>query len=141
MGEGVEPSDVFLAFTVDQGGNVVYACRALHVEVNKCNCHPLNSAVLWALGIPGSAAKCKNKMMGVLMKKLAACVSVCSHSAVNNKLKDIQTQLEETLHEVYELIRRKTRGDIVNICFLVFSSVFRFLFVLWQFIVHPSSRN
>ena len=26
MGESVEPKDVFLAFTVDQGGNVVNAC-------------------------------------------------------------------------------------------------------------------
>ena len=107
MGEGVEPSDVFLAFTVEEGGNVVNACRALHVEVIKCDCHRLNSAVLWALGIAGSAAKCKNKEMGGLMKKLVACVGVWIHSAVNNdNLKDIQRQLEETLHEVYELIRR-----------------------------------
>eukprot|EP00904_Undaria_pinnatifida_P008197 jgi/Undpi1/4507/HiC_scaffold_18.g07861.m1 len=106
-GEGVEPGDIFLAFTVGQEGNVVNARRALHVEVIKCNCHRLNSADLWALGIAGSAAKCKNKEMGGLMKKLAACVGVWIHSAVNNdNLKDIQSQLEETLHKVYEIIRR-----------------------------------
>ena len=84
MGESVEPKDVFLAFTVDQGGNVVNACAALGVEVIKCNCHRVNSAVLWSLGIAGSATTCKNKPMGALMKKLAACVGVWSHSTVNN---------------------------------------------------------
>ena len=47
MGESAEPKDVFLAFTVGQGGNVVNACAALGVEVIKCNCHRVNSAVLW----------------------------------------------------------------------------------------------
>ena len=84
----MEPKDVFLAFTVDQGRNVVNACAALGVEVIKCNCHRVNSAVLWRLGIAGSATSCKNKPMGALMKKLAACVGVWSHSAVDNdKLK------------------------------------------------------
>ena len=41
MGESVEPKDVFLAFTVD-----LNACAALGVEVIKCNCHRVNSAVL-----------------------------------------------------------------------------------------------
>ena len=104
MGESVE--DVFLAFTVDQGGNVANACAALDVEVIKCNCHRVNSAVMWSLGIAGSAARCKNKPMGELMKKLEACVGVWSHSAVNNdKLKELQ-KLEEDFHAVYELIRR-----------------------------------
>ena len=107
MGESVEPKDVFLAFTVDQGGNVVNACAALGVKVIKCNYHRVNSAVLWSLGIAGSATPDKNKPMGALMKKLAACVGVWSHSAVNNdKLKNIQTQLEEDFHEIYELLRR-----------------------------------
>ena len=76
MGESVEPKDVFLAFTVDQGGNVVKACAALGVKVIKRKCHRVNSAVLWSLGIAGSATTCKNKPMGALMKKLAACVGV-----------------------------------------------------------------
>ena len=71
---------------MDQGGNVANACEVLGVEVIKCNCHRVNSAVLWSLGISGAAAPCKNKAMGELMKKLAACVGVVSHSAVNNDM-------------------------------------------------------
>ena len=104
MGESVKAQDVVLAFTVDQGGNVVNACKALGVPVIKCNCHRVNSAVLWALGIAGNGRK--NEYMGDLMKKLAALVGVFSHSAVNNdKLKELQG-LEDDLHQVYELIRR-----------------------------------
>lgn len=106
MGKSVEPADVYLAFTVDQGQNIVNACTALGVPVVKCNCHRVNSAVIWALGIAGSPATCKNKPMGELMKKLAALVGVFSHSAVNNDmLKEIQ-QLQTDLHRIYELIRR-----------------------------------
>ena len=113
MGESMEPKDVFLAFTVDQGGNAVNACTALGVEVIKCNCNRVNSAVLWSLGIAGSATTCKNKPMGALMKKLAVCVGVWSHSVVNDdKLTD--RQLEEDSHEIYELLRRNdTRCDCI----------------------------
>ena len=76
LGESVDPKDVFLAFTVDQGRNVVNACAALGVEVIKCSCHRVNSAVLWSLGIAGSATRCKNKPIGAVMKKLVACVGV-----------------------------------------------------------------
>ena len=66
----------------------------------KCNCHRVISAVLWSLGISGAAARCKNKAMGELMKKLAACVGFISHSAVNNNmLKELQ-ELEENLHPI-----------------------------------------
>ncbi|CAM9158495.1 unnamed protein product, partial [Pylaiella littoralis] len=106
IGPSVQPHDVFLGFTVDQGKNIVNACTGLGVPVVECNCHRVNSAVLWALGIAGSATTCKNKLMGDLMKKLAALVGVFSHSAVNNDmLKEIQ-RLEADLHRVYELIRR-----------------------------------
>ncbi|CAB1106218.1 unnamed protein product [Ectocarpus sp. CCAP 1310/34] len=102
MGGSVESQDVFLAFTVDQGKNVVNACTALGVPVVECNCHRVNSAVLWALGIAGSVTTCKNKPM----KKLAALVGVFSHSAVNNDmLKELQ-RLEADLHRIYETIRR-----------------------------------
>ena len=94
---------------MDQGENVENACEAslLGVEVIKCKCHRVNSAVLWSLGISGAAAaRCKNKAMGELMKKLATCVGVFSHSAVNNDmLKELQ-KLEEDLHRISELIRR-----------------------------------
>ncbi|CAM9636015.1 unnamed protein product, partial [Ascophyllum nodosum] len=56
------------------------ACEALGVEVIKCDCHCVNFAVLWSLGISGAAARCKNKSMGELMKKLAACVGVFRYS-------------------------------------------------------------
>ena len=121
MGESVEPKDVFLAFTVDQGRNVVNACAALGVEVIKCNCHRISSAVLWSLGIAGSATNCTNKPMGALMKTLAACFGIWSHSAVNNnKLKE-QSQLEEDFHEIYELLRRNdTRCDCIYLLILIF---------------------
>ena len=91
---------------MDQGGNVVNAYEAVGVEVIKCNCHRVNSAVLWSLGISGAAARCKNKAMSELIKKLVACVGVFSHSAVNNDmLKELQ-KLEKDLHRIYKLIRR-----------------------------------
>ena len=92
--------------TMDQGENVVNACVALDVEIIKCNCHRVNSAALWSLGISGAAARCKNKAKGELMKKLAECVGVFSHSAVSNDmLKELQ-KLEEDIYRIYEFIRR-----------------------------------
>ena len=41
----VEPSDVFLVFTVDQGLNVVNAIEALNVPVVVCNAHRLNTVI------------------------------------------------------------------------------------------------
>ena len=67
MGPDVQPKDVFLTFTVHQGGNVVNACILLEVEVIKCNTHRLNSATMWALGICGSVKKCENPEMEKLM--------------------------------------------------------------------------
>ena len=91
---------------MDQGGNVVNACEASGVEVIKCNCHRVNSTVLWSLGISGAGARCKNKAMGKLLNKLAACVGVFNHSSVKNGiLKELQ-KLEEDLHRLYELIGR-----------------------------------
>ena len=90
---------------MDQCGNVVIACEALGVEV-KYNCHHVNSAVLWSLGISGAAARCKNKAMGGLMKNLAACVGIFSHSAVNNDMRKELQKLEKDLHRIYELIRQ-----------------------------------
>ena len=91
---------------MDKGGNVVSVCEAWGVEVIKCNCHRVNSAILWSLSISDAAARCKNKAMGKLMKKLAACVGVSRHSTVNNDmLKELQ-KLEEDFHCIYELIKR-----------------------------------
>ena len=107
MGDRVEPSDVFLAFTVDQGLNVVNAIEALNIPVVVCNAHRLNAVVCWMLGIAGSDKACKNPVLEKNMKKLAACVGKFSHSAVNNSdLKTIQ-ELSPVFSKVYELIRRK----------------------------------
>ena len=83
------------------------------VEVIKCNCHRVHSAVLWGLGISGAAARCKNKAMGELMQKLAARVGSINHSTVNNNmLKELQ-KLEDDLYRIYELIKRNdTRGFV-----------------------------
>ena len=106
VGDRVEPSDVFLAFTVDQGLNVVNAIEALNVPVVVCNAHRLNTVVCWMLGIAGSDKTCKNPVLEKNMKKLAACVGKFSHSAVNNSdLKTIQ-ELFPVFSKVYELIRR-----------------------------------
>ena len=106
VGDRVEPSDVFLAFTVDQGLNVVNAIEDLNVPVVVCNAHRLNTVVCWMLGIVGSDKTCKNPVLEKNMKKLAACVGKFSHSAVNNSdLKTIQ-ELSPVFSKVYELIRR-----------------------------------
>ena len=91
---------------MDQGENVVNACEALGVEIIKWNCHRVNSAVLWSLGISSAVARCKSKAMDELMKKLAACVGVFSHSAVNNDMPKELQKLEEDLHRIYEFIRQ-----------------------------------
>ena len=106
VGDRVEPSDVFLAFTVDQGLNVMNAIEALNVPVVVCNAHRLNTVVYWMLGIAGSDKTCKNSVVEKNTKKLAACVGKFSHSAVNNSdLKTIQ-ELSPVFSKVCELIRR-----------------------------------
>ena len=106
VGDRVEPSDVFLAFTVDQGLNVVNAIEALNIPVVVCNAHLLNTVVCWMHGIAGSDKTCKNPVLEKNMKKLAACVGKFSHSAVNNSdLKTIQ-ELFPVFSKIYELIRR-----------------------------------
>ena len=64
VGDRVEPSDVFLAFAVDQGLNVVKAIEALNVPVVVCNAHRLNTVVCWMLGIAGSDKTCNNPVLG-----------------------------------------------------------------------------
>ena len=106
IGPSVQARDVFIAFTVDQGGNIVNAIKSLGVEVVICFAHRLNTVVTWMLGISGSESTCRNPEMEKLIKKLAACVGKFSHSAMNNsELKNVQ-ELQKTFSKVYELIRR-----------------------------------
>ena len=67
--------------------------------------------------------------MGALMKKLAACVGVWIHSAVNNdKLKDMQRWLEEDFHEIYELLRR---NDTRCNCIYLFT-IYLFIYLVLE---------
>lgn len=93
----VKPIDVYVAATVDQGGNVVNACKSLGLDTLLCRGHRVNSSVMWALGIAGSPSKCKNPEMKKLVMKGAALVGCFSHSAVNNDaLRSIQEELNDT---------------------------------------------
>lgn len=116
VSDGVQPKDVFLAFTVNQSGGVVNACSNLGVDVVKCNAHRLNSATIRALGMWGNSSTCKNAAVGKLMSRLAACVRVFSHPVVNNdERKEIQ-QLQEDCFRIYQLI---ARNDTRYCCTLV----------------------
>ena len=108
MRDGILKKDVFIAFTVDQGANVVNAIEALGVIVVLCCAHRLNTVVVvWMLGIGGTKNTCRNKPIEVLMRKLAACVGKFSHSAVNNsELKALQELVPQSSKKIYELIRR-----------------------------------
>ena len=53
VGDRVEPSDVFLAFAVDQGLNVVNAIEALNIPVVVCNAHRLNTGFAGCSVLPG----------------------------------------------------------------------------------------
>ena len=68
VGDRVEPSDVFLAFTVDQGLNVVNSIEALNVPVVVCNAHRLNTVFCWMLGIAGSDKTCKNPVLEKIVR-------------------------------------------------------------------------
>ena len=97
---------MFIAFTVDQGANVVNAIEGRGVIVVLCCAHRLNTAVAWMLGIGGTVNTCRNKPMEVLMRKLAECVGKFSHLAVNNsELKALQ-ELVPQFSKIYELIGR-----------------------------------
>lgn len=92
--EGTFPREMFVCATVDQGLNVVNACKRLRLDTVLCRGQRLNSAVMWALGVNGSAKTGKNHEMKAIVSKCAALVGVFSHSAVNNDaLRDIQTEL------------------------------------------------
>ena len=108
MGDGVLTKDVFIAYTVGQGANVVNAIKALGVIVVLCCAHRLNTVVVvWMLGIGGTVNTCRSKPMEVLMTKLAACVGKFSHSDVNSSELKVLQELVTQFSKIYEqLIRR-----------------------------------
>lgn len=81
---GVQPKQVYVAATVDQGRNIINACEALGITTLQCLCHRVNSAVMWATGINGTPATCKNKNGRELVSKAAALVGMFSHSCTNS---------------------------------------------------------
>lgn len=129
LGQGnVDPSELFIAATVDQGGNMVNAMALLGIIVIICSGHRLNSVVGWGLGINGSYkdghGTCKNPALRALMAKMTACAGVFSHSpCYNDALKDIQREFNE-LSRMLEIVRRNdTRySPVIIACHAVPSS-------------------
>ncbi|CAN0150298.1 unnamed protein product [Pylaiella littoralis] len=112
LGEGnAHPAKLFIAGTVDQGGNMINAFRLLGIPVLVCSGHRLNSAVGWALGINGSIREdgqgtCRNPVLRDLIAKMTACAAVFSHSPCNtDALADIQRELNDICRAL-EIVRR-----------------------------------
>jgi hypothetical protein len=112
MPAGFEPKHVYVAGTVDQGGNVANAIRVLDIPLVLCSAHRLNTAVSWGLGISGTVPRaaskgrsptCRNLALRNVLSRAAALVGVFSHAAGNNdllhllqlqQLRQIQSELE-----------------------------------------------
>ena len=114
-GDSCEPNDVFVAATVDQGGNMVNAFRNLGVPVLACTGHRLNTAIKRSLGIAGmftagGGDSCKNAQLRSLLQRASAMVGAFSHSPVNNdECKSLQREMKNMdgdIPDVLELIRR-----------------------------------
>ncbi|CBJ27853.1 conserved unknown protein [Ectocarpus siliculosus] len=91
----VVPSDVYVAATVDQGLNVVNACKSLGIPTIPCLGHRIHSSVMWGIGVSGSVATQKNKKGRVLVGRCAACAGMFSHSCTNS---DAFRLVQETMH-------------------------------------------
>jgi len=92
--EECEPMDVYIAATVDQGGNIVNAFKCLLVPVLICSAHRLNSMVSWGIGINGSEGNSGNPSLNDLINCASGLVTRFSHSAVaSDALKDIQLEM------------------------------------------------
>ena len=109
--ENCEPSNIYVAATVDQGGNMINAFGNMGVPVLICSGHRLNSAVSRATGITGSFNKdgsgtCKNRPCKELVTKATAMVGRMTHSVCNNDaFKKVQQEVSE-LTSILELTRR-----------------------------------
>lgn len=110
MGDDVKPNKVYLAITADQGGNVHNALQSLGIEPIVCCAHRLNTGVVWSLGIGGSTSTRLNKPMEKIIKRIAACVRIFSHSAVNNNERHRFQEMEDELSCCLELVRRNDTG-------------------------------
>eukprot|EP00903_Cladosiphon_okamuranus_P020866 g19162.t1 len=114
------PEKIYVAATVDQGGNMVNAFRALRVPVLICTGHRLNSSINWGLGISGSWDKtkatgtCKNLVLRELVAVMTALAGVFSLSPCNNDaFEDMQTELDDMWRALEVLRRNDTRWGSV----------------------------
>ena len=71
---------------MDQSGNVLNACEALGVEVSSATttASTPRSCEVWAFRVLRRVARTRKAMCKLM--KLAACVGVFSHPAVNNDI-------------------------------------------------------
>lgn len=100
MGKDVCSADVFVAGTADPGTNVLNALRELDIPVFICAAYRLNTPVMWALGINGSATTGQNPEAKEVIARLAALIGVFSCSDVNNNsMHDAQSALRYLLKE------------------------------------------
>jgi hypothetical protein len=104
MGGNVQPKDVYVGATVDQGGNLLKAIKMCEVPSIKCFMHRLNTCVQWATGLAGTPPKdgepgtVKNAPMKDLISRGGAVVNHFAHSSVaNDALYDIQDKLFEAV--------------------------------------------
>lgn len=106
-----DPQDIYVATTVNKGGNAVKAFKNMKVPVLLCSGHRLNSVIYWALGLGRSyhaygPGKCKNHASREFITLLAAMTGHFSISTVNNDaFKAVQAEIEGFLVSL-ELIRR-----------------------------------
>ena len=122
--DSCEPNDVFVAATVDQGGNMVNAFRNLGVPVLVCTGHRLNTAIKWSLGIAGTftaggGGTCKNAQLRSLLQRASAMVGVFSRSPVSNdEFKSLQREMKHMngdIPDVLELIQRNDTRYVVHL--------------------------
>ena len=90
--------DVYIAATVDQGGNILKAFRCLLVPVLVCSAHRLNSMVAWGIGINGFEENCRNPGLRDLIKRTSSLVSKFNHSPVaSDAVNDVQREMGKTV--------------------------------------------
>ncbi|CAM9575148.1 unnamed protein product, partial [Ectocarpus sp. 4 AP-2014] len=124
LGKGkVPPKDVYIAATVDQGGNMVNVFKNLGIPVQICSGHRLNSGIGWGLGISGTynqqtcAGACKNKTLRKLMSTMTACAGLFNHAPCNNdELREVQSTIAEMTRSL-EVVRR---NDTTYSCIFAF---------------------
>ena len=151
----IEPKDVYIAATVDQGGNVKNACGnegvSCGLPVELCAAHRLNTGIHWSLGIAGSKPSSrnpdgtvKNKECNELLARIAALIGHFSHSSKNNdRFRAIQQAMidaneEMVVDRVLNPVRRNdTRWSST---FAMFERLLRLEKAISEYMVHFRSE-